>query len=148
MTYASVIAKLGLQQVCLGDFIHEPGTHHGCGLSERAHRGIIDPFDVIHWRERRMTRRGLRRFLLLVARRDRVMPSNADPSAPTRGFLNDGSMLAFHLHWEEQYANMLASFLGVRFPAELSKHERERAAKALAGRTRQWPAVTAWAANR
>lgn len=137
MTYAAVVEKFGLARVCMG----------GCGLSDRAHRGSLF-LGVIHWRERRMTRRGLRRFFLLVARRDRVAPSSADPSAPTRGFLNDGSMLAYHLHWEEQYANMLANWVGVRFPAEFSKRERERASKALAGRTRQWPAVTAWAANR
>lgn len=139
MRYADVVARLGLQQVCFGD----------CGLTDRAHRGAIF-LGVIHWRERRLTRRGLRRFLLLVAKRDRLQTAweSQDIFAPPRGFLNDPKLAFYHLWHDEMEANRMASSLGVRFPVEFSLRERSKAQLGLVGRVRQYPAIYAWASRR
>lgn len=129
MTYREAMTRLGVEQVCFG----------GCGLNDYRHRGVIDPFNTIHWRERRFTRRGLRRLLLLVARR----AHENDP-----GFLNDPRGEWYRLWWREQRANSLAAQLGVRFPARWSTEERMRsrylAAKADVKLARDFPAVYAW----
>lgn len=129
-TYAEVVRRLGIEQVCLDG---------KCGLSDYQHRGIIDPFGTIHWRERRFTRRGLRRFLLLVARR----AHENDP-----GFLNTPETEFYRLYWREQRANFLAAQIGYRFPASWSREERMRsrwlASKADVHLARDFPAVYAW----
>ena len=128
MTYPEVIRRLGIERVCLG----------GCGLNAYRHRGVIDPFDVIHWSDRRFTRRGLRRLLLLVARRSRE---------DSPAFLNTPGMRFYALWWDEQRANSMAAQLGVRFPAAWSSQER-LACLASAGRrplSRTHPAIYAWA---
>lgn len=127
-TYAEIVRRLGIEQVCLG----------GCGLSDYQHRGIIF-LGVIHFRERRFTRRGLRRFLLLVAERSRL----ADP-----GFLNGPDQEWYALWWDEQRANFLAAQVGYRFPASWSVNERMRS-RYLASKTnvklaRDFPAVYSW----
>lgn len=126
MTYAEIAERLGVQRVCFG----------GCGLGDYAHRGRLF-LGVIHWRERRMTRRGLRRFLLLVARRMR----EADPD-----FLNTRGMAWAHAYFDEQFANQLAAQLRIRFPAVFSAVERERCHRgAPVGYWRTHQAIWAWA---
>ncbi len=107
-----------------------------CGLSDTAHRGTVDPFNVIHFRDRRFSRRGLRKLLLLAARRDRLV----DP-----GFLND-ERLYWHIHryLDERRANEWAARIGVRFPVAYSAPER-RAVSLVPGLSRKHSAVYAWA---
>lgn len=128
MKYADVVRDLGLEQVCPG----------GCGLDDYRHRGTIF-LGVIHWRERRFTRRGLRRLLLLVARRER--------ESATSGFLNHPNLRWCALWWDEQRANGLASELGIRFPAAWSRQERLACLASARGWpiSRTHPAIYAWA---
>ena len=106
MTFADAALYLGVKQVCFG----------GCGLSVNRHRaGTIDPFGVIHWRERRMSKRALRRFLAMVARRNRLN----DP-----GYLNDPRYDWLYLYLDSRAADDLAGRLGVRLPAHLSRNDR------------------------
>lgn len=130
MRYADVVASLGLTGICL-----DPG----CGLDPYRQRGTLF-LGVLHWRERRVTRRGLRQFLLLVARRDR----EADP-----GYLNERRFRWLYLYLDEMAANDLAGRLGVRFPVAFSRAERSRclwyAGKARARITLAHPAAYSWA---
>ena len=132
MTYSEVVNRLGLTGVCLG----------GCGIRERSHkRGFIDPFGGVHWQERRVSKRGLRNFLLLVAKRDRTRPVEG---WTTRGFLNDPGLYWAAMYLDEQRANEWAGKLGVRFPIALSLPER-RTVSLVPGLSRLHPAVWAWA---
>ena len=111
----------------------------GCGLNEYRHRGSLF-LQVIHWRERRVTRRGLLRFLLLVARRNR----EADP-----GYLNDRQFNYLYLWLDHRTADDYAAQLGIRFPVEFSRRERSSVFR-LANRAgvhlaTTHPAVYAWA---
>jgi hypothetical protein len=134
MTYADVVRKLGWpKRVCLG----------GCSITVRSHRaGFIDPFNVLHWQERRVTRRGLRKFFLLLARRNR----EADPT-----YLNERRFAWLYLYLDEQYANALGQVLGVRFPIEFSRTERWKclrlAHKANARITKTNPRAYSWASR-
>jgi hypothetical protein len=124
VTYAAIVEQLGLDKVCLG----------GCGLSDTAHRGTIF-LDVVHFGERRYSKRGLRRLLLLTARRDRLR----DP-----GFLNDPALWWAHRFLDELRANEWAAKIGVRFPVSFSAPER-RSVALVPGLSRKQPAVWAWA---
>lgn len=124
MTYHEVASRLRLSGICLG----------WCGLSDHAHRGSIF-LDIVHWGERRVTKRGLRRFLLLVAKRDRLL----DP-----GFLNEPGLWWAHFYLDERKANEWAAELGVRFPIRYSAPER-RSVSLVPGLSRRQPAVWAWA---
>lgn len=91
----------------------------GCGLSASRHRaGVIDPFGIIHFAERRFTKRGAKNLLMLVARRAREM----DP-----GYLN----IALY-DWWYVYSDSVVAFrlargdLGIRLPAHLFDRERAR----------------------
>jgi hypothetical protein len=124
-----VIEQLGIERVCLG----------GCGLNDYRHRGSIF-LNVIHWRERRVTRRGLLRFLLLVARRNR----EKDP-----GYLNDRKFRFLYTWIDHRAADDMAGLLGIRFPVAFSRRER---AGVLWDAMRQnihlastHPAIYAWA---
>lgn len=130
-SYEQVVAKLGWpKRVCLG----------GCGVTTRSHRTGFIFLDVVHFEERRVTRKGLRRFFLLLARRNR----EADPT-----YLNDPQLGWYHLWADEQYANALAQVIGVRFPVEFSRTERWRclwlAHKVKVPITRTHPALYSWA---
>lgn len=80
-------------------------------------RGFIDVFGVVHYTDRRFTRRALRNMLLLVARRDR----EADP-----GYLNLPRYDWYYLWSDNVTANRMALDLGVRIPAFLSRLDRMR----------------------
>jgi hypothetical protein len=124
VTYHQIVDQLGFEGVCFG----------GCGLSDTAHRGTTF-LGVTHWRERRMSKRGLRKFLLLLARRRRM----ADP-----GYLNASSYWYIHRYLDERQANEWAAKIGVRFPVSFSAPER-RSVALVPGLSRKQPAVWAWA---
>ena len=116
----------------------------GCGIASwvRDHdAGFVDPFNTVHFRERRFTRRGARNFLLLVARWERMN----DPE-----MLNDLDLF----DWEYQHrdavrAQSLARQLGFRIPAHLFDYEREMCL--LLARKRGVtlpPTIRAWATDR
>lgn len=128
MTYREIADRLGIERVCV----------ERCGLSEHALRGVVDGFDILHWRERRVTRRGLRRFLLLAARRKRL----ADES-----YLNDDRKFGYaYLYWDARQADLWAAELGIRFPVAFSRSERLRCLLAAPrGLARRNPAMWAWA---
>lgn len=113
-----------------------------CGLPEDAHlRGFIDPFGVVHYTDRRFTRRSLRNLLLLVARRDR----EADP-----GYLNLPQYEFYYLWKDNVTASKLALYFGYRLPARLSRKDRLRCLQLVrrykVNLTRR-PALYAWATN-
>ena len=131
MTFADTALYLGIKQICFG----------GCGLSATRHRvGVIDPFNVIHFAERRMTKAGLRRFLLLAARRNRLN----DP-----GYLNSPRYDHLYIYLDSRAADDLAGRLGVRFPIHLSRNDRlatlTAARKAGVPLSVAHPAIYQWA---
>jgi hypothetical protein len=110
----------------------------GCGLSERRHeRGVIF-LDVVHFADRRFTKRGARNLLMLLARRER----EADP-----GFLNDPIYDFLYPALDALRAQELAGEAGFRLPARLFDREREQA-RALAERRhvsiRRYPKLRSW----
>lgn len=125
MTYGEIVRRLDIDPVCL---------HPGCGI-ERSHRRGFIFLGVVHWTERRIDKRGLRRFLLLVAKRDRL-------GSPD--YLNDPGLYWAHFYLDERKANEWAAQLGVRFPVSYSAPER-RTVSLVPGLSRRWPAVWAWA---
>ena len=126
MTYLQVVEKLHLRQVCLG----------ACGIQSRSHKRGFIYLDVVHWQERRVSKRGLRRFLLLCAQRDRRL----DP-----GFLNDERQWWWlYLYTDQRRADQWAWQLGVRFPVTLSLPER-RTVALVPNLARTYPAIYAWA---
>lgn len=132
MTFLDVCLALDLRSVCLDG---------QCGLSATRHRtGVIDPFGVIHFRERRMSKRALRRFLLLVARRSRL-------NSPD--FLNEPQFNWYYSWSDNIEAGRLAAQLGARLPAALSRNDRltclTNARKAGIHLSIGWPQVYAWA---
>lgn len=123
-TYAALVDRLGIKGVCLG----------GCGLTDHAHKGSIF-LDVVHFGERRVSRRGLRKLLLLCARRDRLR----DPE-----FLNAAGLWWAAMYLDERKANEWADRIGYRFPISYSLPER-RSVALVPGLSRRSPAVYAWA---
>jgi hypothetical protein len=126
VTYRQIVEELGLWRVCLND--------PPCGLSATAHRGTIF-LGVIHFRDRRFSRRGLRKLLLLCAKRDRLASVN---------FLNDPGLWFAYFYLDERKANEWAAQIGVRFPVSFSAPER-RAVSLVPGLSRTMPAIWAWA---
>lgn len=107
MTFTDACLALEIKQICFG----------GCGLSERRHRLGAVFLGVVHWRERRMSRRALRNFLLLVAKRDR----EANPE-----FLNIPELTWYAIWSDNTEAGRLAARVGIRLPAALSINDRLR----------------------
>ena len=106
MTVSEIARQLDVP-VCTG----------GCGLSVSRHsRGTIDPFGVIHFAERRFTRRGARNLLLLIARRDR----EADA-----GYLNVPVFDWWYVYHDSVTAARMARSLGFVIPARLWDLDRE-----------------------
>lgn len=127
MTYQQIIERLGLTQICL---------RADCGLTARARRrGTIDGFGVVHWQERPRNKRGLRHFLLLVAKRNRLASPN---------YLNTPDLFHFALYLDQRRADLWAEQLGVRFPIAYSLPER-RTVALVPGLSRTHPAIWAWA---
>lgn len=110
----------------------------GCGLSDRAHIVGTLYLGVIHFADRRWSRRALRNLLLLVARRER----EADP-----GFINMRPFDWYYLYLDNVKASRMALGLGVRLPARLSRKDRLMCARIAAARRialSRYPAVRAW----
>ena len=107
MTVEEIGVALGVP-ICTG----------GCGLSASRHRTGTIFLGVIHFAERRFTKRGAKNLLMLVARRAREM----DP-----GYLN----IALY-DWWYVYSDSVVAFrlargdLGIRLPAHLFDRERAR----------------------
>ena len=132
MTYRDAALFLGIKQVCFD---------LNCGLSANRHEtGVLDPFSVIHWRERRINRAGLRRFLLLAAKRARLN----DPE-----YLNEPQFHWLYLYRDNVEAGRLAANLGIRLPAALSRNDRLRcltsARKYGIALSAGWPQIYKWA---
>lgn len=97
----------------------------GCGLSATRHRQGCLFLNVIHWKERRFTRRAARTYLMLVAR----MRREADP-----GFLNEPDLYDWlYVYIDSTEAGRLAMQLGFRLPAAVFDHQREQV-RAMAAR--------------
>lgn len=95
-----------------------PWCDGGCGLSITRHKtGCIDPFGVIHFTNRKPTKRGYARFLTLVARMDR----EADGEYLNRIDLYDW----FYCYIDSVNAARMAKQLGFRLPASIFERERE-----------------------
>lgn len=113
----------------------------GCGISARRHdRGVVDGFNIVHYAERRFSRRSARRFLMLCAEAER----RADP-----GYLNAPPFDFWYVYHDNVRAQEWARQLGFRLPAKLSEIDRLYCI-ALANRARihlgrDFPAVYAWA---
>lgn len=84
-------------QTCFLD--HEKGTTEIRGAGER----------VVHWSDRKTTRRGLRTFLLLV--------SNFEMPVEMKERWKQ-------IVWSNQWAVRMALLLGIRLPADLADHDR------------------------
>lgn len=113
-----------------------------CPLSATRHRrGVIDGFHVVHFADRRFTRRAARNLLMLLARRER----GADPA-----FLNDPIYDFLYPAVDALRAQQLAGEMGFRLPARLFDKEREQA-RALAARRhvsiRRYPRLRSWLAR-
>ena len=141
MTIREVAEKYG---VCLGGGYAQwvGGPFYACGIHMTDHqKGVIDPFGVAHYTNRRFTRRSLRNLLMLVARRDR----EADPN-----YLNLPQYEFFYLWKDNVTASKMALDLGYRLPARLSRKDRLRCLQ-LVRRHKvnlsRRPALYAWATN-
>lgn len=102
-------------------------------------RGFIDVFGVVHYSDRRFTRRALRNLLLLVARRNR----EADPA-----YLNLPQYEWYYLWSDNVTASRMALDLGVRLPAHLSHLDRLRCLQSAAHqgvRLSKRSAIYSWA---
>ncbi len=111
-----------------------------CDLGFEAHwAGTLDGFGVVHYADRRFSRRALRNMLLLVAKRERM----ADVE-----FLNLPIFEFFYLYSDNVMASKWAVALGVRLPARLSRLDRLRClslAKRQGAKLSKRSAVYKWA---
>jgi hypothetical protein len=89
----------------------------GCGLSATRHREGCIYLGVIHYRERRFTRRAARTFLMLVARLDRETDD---------GYLNIELYDWFYLWRDSVSAAQMAKTLGFRLPASVFDQQRNQ----------------------
>jgi hypothetical protein len=130
MTFSRMAAVAGAV-VCTG----------GCGLSWWRHdRGVLDPFGVIHYAERRFSRRSARHFLMLCAEAERRTDI---------AFLNSPDYDFWYVYHDNVRAQEWAKQLGFRLPSHLSTIDRLYCT-VLANRrgihlARDYPTVYAWA---
>jgi hypothetical protein len=130
-TYQALSALIPVP-VCLSD---------ACGIDPKWHRsGTIDPFGVVHFSDRRWTRAGARRFLMLAARAWRERPDS--------GYLNAPEYTWYHLYLDSKQAYEWAMAAGFRLPAKLSWADRttslRMAAKQGVHVAKEYPAVYSW----
>lgn len=104
------------QGVCWGNWTR--GVK--CPISRRRHQvGTIDAFEVIHFDDRRFTRRAARNLLLLVARRQH----GRDPE-----MLNIPQFDWWYLYKDSVRAQEIALSHGFRIPSRLFDSQRRLAA--------------------
>jgi hypothetical protein len=119
-----------------------------CGITLRSHEQGFVFMDVLHFRDRRFTRRGAKNFLMLAAslERHRVIPE-AEYHTPRGLYLNDPDRFDYlYFHDDAVRAQAMAGQLGFRIPAHLFDAERERCL--LLARKRGVtlpPTIRAWA---
>ena len=114
-SYADVAAYF---DVYLCDGLMPTGERHLyeiCPLSTAQHQrgAVVLPHRLVHWRDRKLTKPGLRRFLKLVAQIRIHNYKNLDT--------------AMRLFAENTWANEAARALHVRFPARYSAADKARA---------------------
>lgn len=100
----------------LAERLDVPWCGGGCGLSATRHREGCVFLNVVHFAERRFTRRAARNFLLLVARMDRESDD---------GYLNIDTFDWWYLYKDSVTAQRMAQKAGIRIPARLFDHQRE-----------------------
>lgn len=94
-----------------------PTCTGGCGLSRTRHRTGCIFMGVVHFAERRFSRRAAKNYLMLVARMDR----EADGEYLNRIDLYDW----FYVYVDSVTAARMAKQLGFRLPASIFERERE-----------------------
>jgi hypothetical protein len=118
-----------------------PFCDGGCGLAyANIHAQGLVFLGVLHWTERRFTRRGAKNFLTTIARHKRLN----DPE-----YLNIPHFDWLYLHDDAVTAQGWANHLfGFRIPAHLFDRDRDRCVR-LAHRRKvklsNYPAVYSWA---
>ena len=94
-----------------------PWCGGGCGLSATKHREGRAFLGVIHYAERRFTKRSARNFLLLVALMDRESD---------QGYLNHEVYDWWYCYHDSVTAAKMALRCGFRLPASVFDQQRER----------------------
>jgi hypothetical protein len=128
MTYREMAAALKV-----------PFCDGGCGLVDSAHQRGVFFIGVLHWRERRFTRRGAKNFLSLIAYDRRLH----DPE-----FLNIPEFDWLYLYNDAVVTQGLAMSFGFRIPARLFAEEREKCRRLAFKRgvkLSTYPSVYEWA---
>ena len=128
MTYQEMADQLGV-----------PFCPGGCGITTRSHDQGFLFFGVLHFTDRRFTRRGAKNFLMQVAYRARHIDEF---------WLNDPRFDWMYLHNDSVMAQKFAGKLGFRIPASLFDEERERCillARKRGIKLSRYPEVYAWA---
>ncbi len=93
-----------------------PWCGGGCGLSVTRHRTGCVFLGVVHFADRRPSKRATRNFLLLAARRDRL---------EDRDYLNVPFYDWWYRYEDATAAARMARYLHLRIPTRLWDHERE-----------------------
>jgi hypothetical protein len=88
----------------------------GCGLSETRHREGCIFLGVVHFRERRFTKRAARNFLMLAARMQRESDE---------GYLNIPLFDWWYCYSDSIAAGRMAMECGFRLPAAVFDEQRE-----------------------
>lgn len=132
-TYQDVTAVIPVR-VCLSD---------ACGIDPKWHRaGVIDPFGglLVHWTDRRWSRAGSRRLLMLAAKVWRERPES--------GYLNTPEYAWLHLYLDSRQAYEWALAAGFRLPAKLSWADRSKSLRLAAKQgihvAAEYPTVSSW----
>jgi hypothetical protein len=105
------------------------------GCFRRDHRrGAVDSMGTIHWSDRRVTRSGLRRFLMLVSeswRGSSVFDNLVPPTTWTRRPERELAALRVYNGHVFAYRTALHD-LGIRLPASLAAEDKARVRALLA----------------
>ena len=100
----------------MGERLEVPTCTGGCGLSATRHRTGCVFLNVVHFAERRFSKRAAKNYLLLVARMDR----EADGE-----YLNNIDLYDwFYCYIDSVNAARMAKQLGFRLPASIFARER------------------------
>jgi len=110
----------------------------GCGIPDQVHDQGLYFLGVLHWRDRRFTRRGAKHFLMLIAKARRL----SDPE-----FLNIEGFDWMYIHNDAVMAQAMAGTFGFRIPARLFDIDRMRCARLAMKRwvkLTNYPAIYQW----